>query len=127
MNDDLVKRAHSASSMLERREIIRNGSEEASKISNSPEWQAASILREQADRIKKLETELTKEIEISNKRGNHIEFVLLPQMADLEAERDVAYETAVRQSAAQAMKWLDDPDDDASLSGYILSLIGDDD
>lgn len=49
------------------------------------------------------------------------------RIKELEAERDTAYETAVREAAAQAMKWLDDPDDDASLSGYILSLIGDDD
>jgi seryl-tRNA synthetase len=35
------------------------------------------------DRIKELEAKLAKEIEISNQRGNHIEFVLLPQMSDL--------------------------------------------
>jgi len=33
-----------------------------------------------------LEAKLEREIEISNNRGNHIEFVLLPQMAGLEAK-----------------------------------------
>ena len=36
------------------------------------------------DRIEELEAKLAKEIEISNQRGNHIEFVLLPQMSDLQ-------------------------------------------
>ena len=39
---------------------------------------------EMLDRIEELEAKLAKEIEISNQRGNHIEFVLLPQMSDLQ-------------------------------------------
>ena len=46
------------------------------------EWMARDIV----DYIDGLRTRLDQEIEISNQRGNHIEFVLLPQMHD-DAQR----------------------------------------
>lgn len=41
------------------------------------------LQQEAADRIEELEAELAEEIRVSNKRGNHIEFELLPKMSDL--------------------------------------------
>ena len=55
---------------------------------------------EMLDRIEELEAKLAKEIEISNNRGNHIEFVLLPQMADLDAKLSKAVEALALADAA---------------------------
>jgi Lar family restriction alleviation protein len=46
-------------------------------------WNTRIDTDDMADRIEGLEAKLAKEIEIGNQRGNHIEFVLLPQMSDL--------------------------------------------
>lgn len=47
------------------------------------------------ERIAELEAKLAKEIEISNQRGNHIEFVLTPQMSDLQFQiKDVKAQLA---------------------------------
>jgi Lar family restriction alleviation protein len=47
-------------------------------------WNTRIDTDDMADRIEELEAKLAKEIEISNQRGNHIEFILTPQMSDLQ-------------------------------------------
>ena len=59
-----------------------------------------------ADRIKELEAKLAKEIEISNQRGNHIEFFLTPQMSDLQFQlKDVKAELAKVVEASVEAVW----------------------
>ena len=58
MSDDLVKKSKSAACNLKCRDIIRNGSDDAAEIRQSPEWVAADVLEETADRIEELEAVL---------------------------------------------------------------------
>lgn len=80
---------------------------EISVMSQTSEWMRQR--RKAADRIEELEARLAEEIKISNERGNHIEFVLLPQMSDLSArltamtaERDAAIPRAYTMALEEA-------------------------
>jgi Lar family restriction alleviation protein len=65
------------------------------------------------NRIEELEAKLAKEIEISNQRGNHIEFVLLPQMSDLHFQlKDLQAKLAKAMLALDEAIYLLDPDDE---------------
>jgi len=57
MSDDLVKEARELATLLEHRDNIRNGSQGASELRQSPEWRSSAKLREAADRIGELERE----------------------------------------------------------------------
>ena len=57
MSDELVKEARESANLLEHRENIRNGSQCASELRQSPEWRSAAKLREAAARIEELERE----------------------------------------------------------------------
>ncbi|MDB4378673.1 hypothetical protein N9Z41_02775 [bacterium] len=51
------------------------------------------------------EAKLAEEIEISNQRGNHIEFVLLPQMSDLQFQlKDVEAKLAKAMESLERIK-----------------------
>ncbi|MDA7915281.1 hypothetical protein N9B98_03330 [bacterium] len=54
-----------------------------SDLHNAAKYEQAAPMAN-SDRIEELEAKVAKEIEISNQRGNHIEFVLTPQMSDLQ-------------------------------------------
>jgi hypothetical protein len=73
--------------------------------------------------IEELEAKLAKEIEISNQRGNHIEFVLTPQMSDLQFQlKDVKAELAKAVDAIDGLLAVL-PDDEGPEIDYARATI----
>jgi len=77
-----------------------------------------SMSNDMADSIEELEANLAEEIEISNQRGNHIEFVLTPQMSDLQFQlKDL------QAKLAKAVDLVDDMLERGTWHGLTLSEI----
>lgn len=88
-------------------------------------WNTRIDTDDMADRIEELETQLAKEIEISNQRGNHIEFILTPQMSDLQFQlKDVKAKLVEYKMVAGAIdkRWAESEDEVAELEAKLAEL-----